>query len=135
LPFGVGQFQNDASALGWFFLVSETLTATASIVSGAIAYDYSSVTCGRTVLDPDTGEQAEVDCERLASSFETARAVNWITFGSTAALALAGIIEAQVSFEDEAVEVRQRELPPRLRVAPTASAGSDGAWLGLVGWF
>ena len=41
LPLGVGQFQNSADALGWFFLVSETLTTTASIVSGAVAYEYA----------------------------------------------------------------------------------------------
>jgi tetratricopeptide (TPR) repeat protein len=135
IPFGVGQFQNDADALGWFFATSETLMVAASIVSGVIAYDYASVRCGDTEPDPTTGRPVPVDCDRLSTSFLTARTVNWISFGTAAALAVAGIIEAEVSLEPEQTEVRKRELPPSLKVTPTAAVADDGVLLGIEGRF
>lgn len=134
IPFGVGQFHNDADALGWFFLVSETLTATTSIVSAVVAHDYAAVNC-RQVGVTDTGEPAPVDCDELGASFRTARAVNWISFGTTLALVAAGVIEAQASFEPTAEETRERELPPPVEVEPAAAASQSGFWLGLTGWF
>jgi len=135
IPFGVGQFQNGDEALGWFFATSEVLTGAASIVSGIIANNYAAVQCGKTEVDPDTGKPVPVDCERLGTSFLTARTVNWISFGTAAVLAIAGIVEAHVSFEPEQTEVRKRELPPSLRVTPAASAGPSGLMLGLEGRF
>jgi len=135
IPFGVGQFQNDANALGWFFATSEALMAATSIVSGVIAYDYSTVRCTDTEPDPDTGKPVKVDCDSLTTSFFAARTVNWISFGATAVLAVAGIIEAQVSLEPEQTEVRKRELPPSLKVTPSAAVSDQGVLFGLEGTF
>jgi tetratricopeptide (TPR) repeat protein len=130
LPLGAGQFQNGDNALGWFFAVSEVLTTPASIVSGAIATNYSTVRC-----DQPTEDSATVVCDKLESYFITARTVNWVSFGTTATLAIAGIIEAQASFEDETTEVRTRDLPPALKVKPQATVSPQGFMLGIRGTF
>jgi tetratricopeptide (TPR) repeat protein len=128
VPFGVGQFQNDADGLGWFFAISEALAVAGSIASAAVAFDFAAVDC-RTYVDPDTGEQA--DCGELESSFTVARTVNWVSFGSAIALALAGIIEAQISFVPQTTSTRKRELPPKVRVTPQVEATDTGAALGI----
>lgn len=129
IPFGVGQFQNGNSGLGWFFAISEALTAAGTIVSATVAYDFAAVDC-RTYVDPDTGVPA--DCAELESSFLAARTVNWISFGSLAALVLAGIIEAQVSFDPEVSSTRPRKLPPDVRLKPAADVNETGAVLGVT---
>jgi len=128
VPFGVGQFHNGADGLGWFFAIGQGLAWAGSIASAAVAYDFAAVDC-RTYVDPTTGVPA--DCGELESSFTVARTVNWVSFGSAIALALAGIIEAQVSFVPEIATTRKRELPPKIRVVPQAEASDTGAVFGV----
>lgn len=128
LPFGVGQFQNDAPGLGWFFAISQGLVWAGAIASAAVAYDFAAVDC-RTYVDPDTGIPA--DCNELEASFRVARTVNWVSFGTAVALSLAGVIEAQVSFSPEVSNTRKRELPPRIEVTPQVEASETGAAVGL----
>ena len=135
IPLGAGQFQNDEAPLGWFFATSEALTAATSIVSGIVANNYATVRCGDPQTDPDTGRPVGIDCDKLSTSFYTARTINWISFGTAAALAVAGIIEAQAAFEPEQSETRTRELPPSLQVKPSAAVSDKGVLVGLEGRF
>jgi hypothetical protein len=126
LPYGVGQFQNGDSTLGWVLFGSEVaLTGT---VVGALITD--------RVL---AGKDSKGDPVR-AQSLLTARqgAYDVLVYASWGLLAVAagGITEAQISFVSETNESRRRPLPERLRrviVAPQVSQTALG--LGLFGAF
>jgi len=140
LPFGIGQFQNGDTSVGWAFLVSEVLAgattmATAIVVAG---YEGVDVTPGPT---PTTagGERTTVDIEQLNRRIETATVVNRVAFGAWAALTLAGIVHAQLTFVPERVTVRRRPVPPpppSFSASPTVSVvPGGGLGLGLTGRF
>ncbi|MCC6523530.1 MAG: hypothetical protein IT373_12810 [Polyangiaceae bacterium] len=140
IPFGVGQFQNDAPGLGAFFATSETLTLASTVVSAGLALHYAQAVSqprcnGAEVVPCEPVADGQLDLVKLERNFEVARAVQWASFGSTLALVVTGIIEAQVAFEDESSTQRPRELPPELRPAPTVSLSPDGAFVGLRGVF
>jgi hypothetical protein len=134
VPFGVGQFYNGNVGLGVFFAVSETLAIATTIAGWGVAEDAANTECPAN--DPETG--AAIDCDALASRFTAAQVVNWVGFGSTGALVIAGIIEAQVSFVDEHVEHRKRPLPKKPlppQITPQVGGGPDGFYLGVRGSF
>jgi hypothetical protein len=119
LPFGVGQFQNRQTALGWGFLVSESALAAGSAVSAALTLNNAA--------------QANVELDRhqptLAGDYnkraqEDSLAGN-IFAGAFALVAVAGIIQAELAFVPEHREVRRRPLPP-LSLTPVAGPGSIG---------
>lgn len=133
VPFGVGQFQNHDTSLGWFFAVSEAVTGSTSLV-GAGVWNYL-LSADRSAIDPET--KKPVDTDALDSSIQTAATVNRIAFGLWAALTVAGIVQAQIAFKPEIVTVRQRPLPkkPPPAMLPTVSFAPGGASVGLVGKF
>lgn len=132
VPFGVGQFQNGDTALGALFMASQTAAAGTSIVFGAMHAFYAAVDPsskdenGRPVIPPALTEQVRV-----------AALGNQISFGVWAALAAAGIIQANVAFVPEVKTTRDRPVPkrPPTVVAPTVAAAGDGVCLGVVGTF
>jgi hypothetical protein len=107
LPFGAGQFQNGDVGLGVLFAVSESLFGIASIASVAYVGALVRTTPGRVS-----------DVSSLNQRLEIATTVNRVTFGGFAALAVAGVLEAQVNFG-------------RKPVAVTAGAAPGGALVGL----
>lgn len=137
VPFGVGQFYNGDTALGWLFLVSQVLAGATSITSAVIVSGYEGV----DVTPPPTldGEQrATVDVDQLNAQIQTATIINRVAFGAWAALTAAGIVHAQVTFVPERSSVRRRSVPapPRsFSIAPAVSAGPGGFGLGLSGRF
>jgi len=126
-PFGIGQFQNDAPGLGVVFATGQGLSLVGSLVSGIIAQDLASTQCGTL----DAGTLQAVDCEKLAGQFKTARTINWVSGGAFAGLLLGGIVQAQVVFEAETTEVRDRPRSARVSLTPWIGAepGSGGATL------
>jgi hypothetical protein len=126
-PFGIGQFQNDAPGLGVIFAAGQGLSLVGSLVSGIIAQDLASPQCGTL----DAGTQQTVDCGKLAGQFKTARTVNWVSGGAFAGLLLGGIIQAQVVFEAESTEIRNRPRSGSVSLAPWvgSESGSGGATL------
>ncbi|MSP26280.1 MAG: hypothetical protein EXR75_14220 [Myxococcales bacterium] len=122
-PLGVGQFQNGNTGLGIFFASSELVAAAASIVSAIVAHDFATVDCR---------QRTDVDCPELERRFQVARAVNWSSFALTGALAITGIVEAQVAFEPTTTTTRTRPLPPRVTVSPAVVVGQDGAVVGVA---
>jgi hypothetical protein len=133
VPFGVGQFQNGDVGLGVFFAASEVLTIASGVTSFIIADNVPDCSTVPPTIDQESGEP--IDCGRLETRFQVARAVNWVSLGSAAALLIGGIIEAQVSFEGKQVQTRKRELPPPVEISPDASISDQGAIFGLRGRF
>ena len=129
IPFGVGQFQNDAHALGAFFAIGETLALGATLASAGVALDTAIKIGG-----PDKDEQGtDIKKLELLERYRDAQLANWISLGIGASLLVAGIIEAQVSFEDTKVIKTKRPIPPP--VVPDAIVTESGALFGLTGHF
>lgn len=133
VPFGVGQFQNGDKGLGLFFAISQGVTGSASLVSASI-YNYF-ISVDRNAKDPETNQP--VDTVALDSSIQTVTTINRIAFGAWAALTLAGIVHAQLTFKPEVATVRQRPLPkkPTQTMLPTVSFAPGAAGVGLIGRF
>jgi hypothetical protein len=114
VPYGVGQFQNGDTTLGWLFLGTEALLT--GVVIGGIAVEIENYTKqGDPELDP-------ADIERNA---KTARDV-WVTaLYALIAVAGGGILQAELAFKPESVGVRPRPLPPHLRSKPTPRGGLE----------
>ncbi|MGC4069887.1 MAG: hypothetical protein QM784_35565 [Polyangiaceae bacterium] len=108
VPFGVGQFHNRNTGLGWFFLGSET-AATAVLVSSL----YMSAWYGSKTDDPGTTPQ------RLRDLGAAQRNAYWVSAASGWALlgiSLAGILEANLAFTPEVRTERPRKLPKELQL-------------------
>lgn len=112
VPFGVGQFQNGETRLGYTLLFSEALLGglsyTAVVVQNRLATKaYEARRAGQTV---DEATQAD--------HIATWRTVKIGAFWAFAALAVGGVVQAQLEFVPEFREKRKRALPPAL--GPTA---------------
>ncbi len=144
LPFGVGQFQNGQTAVGWTFLATESLLVLGSVV-GQLVTIYNVNQMNAAVASGST--TAEGYHGRAEEAY---RATDLFTAGF-ALVALAGIIHAQVTFVPEHVTVRERPLPP-ISLAPlllplagrgkpgpaglsSEGAGIGGAMVGIGGRF
>jgi hypothetical protein len=103
LPFGVGQFQNDHEGLGLFLAVTQGVLLTTGMVSFALHEDLQDLRPAEDKLD--NAELAE----------SSSRYVNQISLGLFAAVALTGIIDAQVRFKPSRSFTRPRPLPPDLK--------------------
>jgi tetratricopeptide (TPR) repeat protein len=133
LPFGVGQLQNGDTGLGIFFAVSQAVAGGVSIgFAGAASY-FESV--DPNAVSPDTEKGLNVG--EINAQLATMRLVNRIAFGAWAALAVAGIIQAQVAFVPERVTVSPRPIPKRPApvVLPTVSITPGSMGVGLAGRF
>lgn len=105
VPFGVGQFQNDDTALGYLFLGTEV--ALAGTALGAMIVQLSLNARADDVPPPNPAE--------LNANLKTAQDVLVFSSWGFLAVATAGIVEAQLSFEPEVRRVRKKPLPKELR--------------------
>ncbi len=144
VPFGVGQFQNGQTALGWTFLATESVLAVGSAVSELVMI-YNVNQMNAAVASSSTTIKGYHD-----RAYGAYVATDIFTAGF-ALMALAGIIHAQITFVPEQVTVRERPLPPVSLVpllAPLAgrrrpeaaaggagAAGIGGAMIGIGGRF
>jgi hypothetical protein len=138
VPFGVGQFQNRDTSLGWFFFGAEVATAGAALASFSISSHIDSQAA--TLADASTPSNAGTRAQdwHLAGTIST-----WSFLG----LAVIGILEAQLSFVPEVRSVRKVPLPPApdvrlpkdpesgFRATPDVGASADGVTLGVRGRF
>jgi hypothetical protein len=104
LPFGIGQFQNDNHNLGLLLAVTQGTLLTAGVISYAVHESLRD----ESPRDPDLINDAE-----LAEG--ASRYVNQISLGLFAAVAVVGIVDAQVRFEPSRSFDRPRRLPPDLK--------------------
>ncbi len=140
VPFGLGQFQNGDSSLGWIFLGVEGALAITAITATSIELGLHSQA---------EGGRAPLNSEDLTSKVRAARRVGTAAWVSLAGVVAAGILEANLSYRSE-VEVgqRRRVLPDALRSPePTKTSSESGetylqlrpelglGWLGLSGEF
>jgi tetratricopeptide (TPR) repeat protein len=127
LPFGVGQFQNGQETLGYAFLASESLLAGASVVSGVIEMQLVAQYAKYT---PGSFDFQDYDSRRKA-----ALEVNLYSTLGFFAVAVGGIVQAQVNFVPELHETRPRPLPKPPAVTPIAFRSSSGWTVGVSGHF
>lgn len=127
VPFGVGQFQNGNVGAGIAFAAGEVLFGGAALVSIAVVNKLASTDVG------PHPSQAVVDA--LNSQIRTATTVNQITFAAWAAITIAGVIQAQVSFVPEHTTTAPRPIPSRPKLAPVAAPVPGGGVLGVTGTF
>lgn len=134
VPFGVGQFQNRSDALGWLFLTSEVLLVATAVTGTIIELDQHAQLAADPRLD-------RAQANRILASAQTAEIVGGWGF---LAMAVIGIVEAQLNFVPEFEEApRARELPERLQSLeatdrpkgdwrPTFRASDEGGEVGVV---
>ena len=96
VPFGVGQFQNGHDGLGMFFAVAGGTLLAANLTS----YFWR-----EAIIDGDTNVESTADVLQYSTN---------ISAGLLVAVALAGIIDAQLRFTPSASFDRRRKLPPEL---------------------
>jgi hypothetical protein len=123
VPFGVGQFQNGQTALGWTLLVGEGLLAAGSVVSaGVMFYD---VGLRNDAIARNDGTQFTYN-----DRAQTAAYVGDALAGGFALVAALGILHAQLTFVPEKTTSRRRPIPP-VSLAPSLGPGG----VGVVGAF
>lgn len=132
VPFGVGQLQNGDTALGVLFMATQAATAGTSIVFASLHSFYTSAD-----LNSRDASGAPVDRPALAEQARIVAIGNQISFGLWAALATAGIIQANMAFVPEVKTTRDRLVPkrPQPAIAPSVSVSGDGGFLGVTGSF
>jgi hypothetical protein len=135
VPFGVGQFQNDNTALGWtFFGVETALAATALTSLGVYSYLLAEVEQLR--------ERGGIPAPEVSTRLHDWHLALTLSSYSLIGVAALGILEAQVSFVPEVRSVRERPLPAHLRrsaskleLLPELAASPEGFSVGLRGAF
>ena len=120
LPFGVGQFQNGRSDLGWVFLSGESLLALGSAVAAVISlYEAGQLNDAVRHRDNPAAESY------LTNAQNAAFGADYLAGGFLLA-AVVGAVHAELTFVPERVSVRKRPLPS-LSLSPSG--------LGLRGTF
>ena len=105
VPFGVGQFQNGQKTLGTIFLVAESALVAGTIVTFAInRFAFLDRERERIALDEYVARQYQ---DRMNAS-AWANYSMWIGLG---AVAIAGVIQANIAFVPEVTTVKKRSLP------------------------
>ena len=129
VPFGAGQFQNGQKELGWLFLGSEALAVAVGAATVPIYLGYLQ-------KRSDAARAGENDVAgQYVDRASTVRDVNLAAFGAFAALAVTGIVHANVTFVPTTTEVRKRALPPHPEITPTVQPVTQGLVLGMSGRF
>lgn len=113
VPFGIGQFENGHDSLGIALAVSEGLLLSAAVASFLL---HESLRDERP---------SEADREDAIFAEKAFRYSNQISMGLFAAVAVVGIVDAQVRFRGSEEYERKRKLPEELR-GVTISLGVHG---------
>lgn len=118
VPFGVGQLQNRQEVLGYTLMASELVLGSLSLLAiGAQA---------RLARQVDEAREQKVDVRQYEDTQATWSAIKTASAWSFLALAVGGVVHAQVEFVPEFRELRRRPLPPtgstrpRLRLTSAA---------------
>ncbi len=135
VPFGVGQFQNDDTALGWIFLGTEAALA-GTTLGALIAY---------LSFNAQVDDNPQPDPVALNQALDTSYLVLVISSWGFIGVATTGIVQAQIAFKPEFREIRRRPLPKDVRPPPQPEASAfvrpapmplpGGGGIGIVGRF
>jgi len=128
LPFGAGQFQNRQPVLGWTFLAVESALAIGTVITLPMyLYARDRESALRDVNDVRTADQWHERADDI-------QIANLGLAGAFAAVAVVGIVQANVAFTPEREERKTRELPPLARMRPVlAPLASGGGFVGVAG--
>lgn len=139
IPLGVGQFLNEDTGLGVMFLSLEV-----AAIGATIGTEWSHAlfsTCGTGQLERAfVCGTAPISVPALEETLSQLRVANIVSASLLGALVVAGIIEAQVSFDATVQSTRPRDLPPKppppksLTVSGVPGA-PEAIGLGVVGTF
>ena len=117
IPFGIGQVQNGHASLGAILAVSEVSLLLVSLVSWGVHENLR----GKTAV----GDQRD----NYNLTERVSRYTNQVSLGLFGAIAITGIIDAQVRFEGDGQRIRKRPLPQDLRDPPRLSLGPGSVQL------
>jgi hypothetical protein len=152
LPYGIGQFANGKNTLGWVFLLSEG-AATLSTVILFFPYRFNVDHAAAAMQSTQFPPSYRVDlANRYIARAQDIRTADFIILAGLGALAITGILEAQINFVAEHTFTRTRVLPaagaakpvpaktslrvwPSFTPLPGEGGGVGGAAVGLVGRF
>jgi hypothetical protein len=109
VPFGVGQIQNRREALGYTLMVSQVLLGSSTIAAIAVQSHWD-----REVYEQERQGRKPIAAD-VNSTFRTWTAVRDVSAWGFLTLAVGGVIHAQLDYQPEYREIRQRLLPARLR--------------------
>jgi len=119
LPFGIGQFQNGQTTWGHVFLWGEALLAAGSVTAAGISlYDWAQAN--------DALARNDGTAPQYLANASTAGTVGNVFGAAFFAVALAGIVHAEVTFVPERVETRKREIPATVSLEPVLGPGVVG---------
>lgn len=118
VPFGVGQFQNRQASLGWFLLGAQATLGAASVVSYVVK-----ASIDREYLPSVSDPEAARDRSAVATL------VNRLSFGGFAAVAVVGVVHAQLTFVPEYRATVPRPVPPPV-VGGLVPGGAVVGWQG-----
>jgi tetratricopeptide (TPR) repeat protein len=130
IPFGVGQFQNKQSVLGWIFLGGEVAALGGTLVTFGMER-YANTRKNETYGD-GTGRSPQ--WQNRALDIQVA---NLSVVGGFIGLAAIGIVQAELAYVPEVAETKKRDLPP-LELPKTSAVISpipNGAIFGASGRF
>jgi len=128
LPFGAGQFQNGSPILGWTFLTAEALL----VVGTAITVPMKVYARGRAEDEASKGDLSGT-ADAYDQRADDIRSVNLALAGAFAAVAVGGIIHANLAYVPETSETKKRELPALGKITPTIAPSSTGVFIGITG--
>ena len=137
LPFGAGQFQNGEMALGWTFLGIES----ALFIAASVTFPIYRVQISNASDAFSKGQTAE--SQQWLDRASSTRVANLILFGAFAVSAVAGVLQAELAFVPEKVDVKRRPIPPVGTITPTVAPlvsdananGRDGSRTVVSGGF
>lgn len=132
LPFGVGQFQNGRPVAGYIFLSAEAaLLVGTGITFGMYRNDIGNATDALAANANTTKNDKILLRNAYIDRASTIRYVNLGLVAGLAAVAVAGIIEAQINYVPTLISVKKRPLPKLPDVPGAASPRVDApkAWL------
>jgi tetratricopeptide (TPR) repeat protein len=124
IPFGVGQFENGEEGLGWFFLVTEAISAASLGVTLALHLAYVA-----ELQDLDAARDAG-RVRQVNFAIDVLDGVNWSSAALLGALAIAGVVQANVAF----TPTRRVRVPGAI-TPPSLAFGLHAGGLGLSGAF
>lgn len=128
LPFGAGQFQNGSPILGWTFLTAEALL----VVGTAITVPMKVYARGRAEDEASKGDLSGT-ADAYDQRADDIRSVNLALAGAFAAVAVGGIVHANLAYVPETSETKKRELPALGKITPTIAPSSSGVFIGITG--
>lgn len=130
VPFGVGQFQNRKPGLGWLFLTTEGLALGTTI--GAVLWDQM-LKRNRPLVNPgSTDSEQSVNAEAWHARDRGAYLLFLSSVNTFGALAVLGVLEAQLNFVPEFRQKRPRALPKELEPERARPRARETSWRGVV---